>query len=295
MKKLILFFILFLYGCSDSTLEFEKNNYDNVQEFNIISGFEYIPRFISEIEESGNKKTTSAFKEIVIKPIWDDCFNDGEYLPLLNNYMESENHNIEKLLDLKNEYDNSNLDDIVKRALEESSNLLVGTSTNVCILPSDSYNNPSKAVTVGKGKIVLFYNEILFESDEEISSTIAHEYFHSVNTESDTNFTLLDYILFEGKAEYFKKLVYPQSEAVPIDPSKEEHYWDLVNDILYSENYTTQQKIMFGGGDYPPLYGYGLGYRIMDEFIKKNPDIGINEWKTMKAEDILNMSDYFDN
>lgn len=193
-----------------------------------------------------------------------------------------------------------NLEKEVKSALEKSAKLLNGPDTNVCIFPSISHQDPAKAVNVGKGKIAVLYKEISFESKLDFASTIAHEYHHSVWTEkyydpTKNETTLIDVILFEGKAEAFKKMVYPEAEVLKIEEGREEYYWEQLKDSLNSTDPILINKVMIGGGGtYPFLYGYGLGCRILEKLLNNN-EMTVEEWTEMKPEDILKQSNFESN
>lgn len=182
-----------------------------------------------------------------------------------------------------------NLEKEVKSALEKSAKLLNGPDTNVCIFPSISHQDPAKAVNVGKGKIAVLYKEISFESKLDFASTIAHEYHHSVWTEkyydpTKNETTLIDVIMFEGKAEVLK-----------IEEGREEYYWEQLKDSLNSTDLILINKVMIGGGGtYPFLYGYGLGCRILEKLLNNN-EMTVEEWTEMKPEDILKQSNFESN
>ena len=50
---------------------------------------------------------------------------------------------------------------------------------------------------------------------------------------------------------------------------------------------------MFGDGkDYPRWSGYTIGYRIVQNYLEKNPEINVDAWTNMSSSDILEKSGY---
>ena len=87
-------------------------------------------------------------------------------------------------------------------------------------------------VAIGSGKITVLYNK--YYNDEYIRYTIPHEYHHSVLTENRprTEGTVLDHMVFEGKAVMFEKLVNPEMDLRKIDFNSKDFYWSkIVGDL----------------------------------------------------------------
>lgn len=306
--------LLVLTGCQkfesnenqeDNTItqEFLLNHSDKQQKFKIISAYKLIPNYINEVENQkvdNEEDYIKLFHNEVIAPVWEDCFENGEYIAIMDYYLNHPKKDIEKLKKLSKNMSEEDMEKEVKHALEKSAKLLNGPDTNVCILPSISHQDPAKAVNVGKGKITVLYKETSFKSKLDLASTIAHEYHHSVWTDkyydsAINETTLIDVIMFEGKAETFKKMVYPEAEVPEIEKGKEEYYWEQLKDSLNSTDPSFINKVMIGGGGtYPFLYGYGLGYRILDELLDNN-DMTVEEWTEMEPENIIKQSNFESN
>lgn len=314
MRKLLVavYFLLILSSCqkvgdsrssedySTISQEFSINHSNKEQKFKIISAYKLIPNYINEVEKQKIEDEADyikLFQNEVLSPVWNDCFENGEYIGILDYYLKHPKKDIEKLQKLSEDMSKKNLEKEIKSALENSAKLLNGPNTNVCILPSISYQDPAKAVNVGKGKITVLYKELSFESNLDFVSTIAHEYHHSVWTDRHYNSaknetTLIDVIMFEGKAETFKKMVYPETEVPKIEKDKEEYYWKQIKDSLNSTDPTIIKNVMIGGGGpYPFLYGYGLGYRILDKLLD-NQEMTVEQWTEMKPEEIIKQSNF---
>ncbi|TGU65629.1 hypothetical protein EN829_067395, partial [Mesorhizobium sp. M00.F.Ca.ET.186.01.1.1] len=100
------------------------------------------------------------YEETVFKPVWNDCFAQGEYLGITSAIREQPPSNfarIEKAIALLRESDepDATVTATIKDALMKSAAQLEGPAvTNVCVLPTDLIET-SAGYTVGSGKILL--------------------------------------------------------------------------------------------------------------------------------------------
>ncbi|MED4018749.1 DUF2268 domain-containing protein [Sutcliffiella cohnii] len=304
---MIFMFVLLLSACEetvDTEIKEEVEVSEGVftvahetfqQTFEIIPLYENFHEYIekSEIEDANLR---FLYLETVFLPSWDKCFKDGEYLDLMNNYIQNPPTNIHDTKRIVNEMMNTNLEEVVQAALKKSSEILPGPDTTVCILPYNQ-NAGGVALNVGAGKIVIFYNKQFYNTEDNLAGTVAHEYHHSVWTDehySGEPMTLLDYLIFEGRAESFKRILYPEASIFTVSPQQEEANWNKIERELDSTNYEYNQQVIFGGGGFPRLYGYAIGFNIMQDFLEKNPDATIEEWTALSPEEILEKSNYVD-
>lgn len=267
----------------------------NGQLFSIISTYQGMQDYIDEARDKGDSANLRLlYMEHVFTPVWEACYKDGEYLSLINNYTANPPTNLNKLESDIERMSKRNIEEIVKEALLKSAEALPGPDTNVCILPYNEHAG-GIGVNVGAGKITLYFNEQILYSDKEIAGTIAHEYHHSVWTDNyyeSSKMTLLDYLIFEGRAESFKHMIYPEARVFTIPSSLEEQHWIKVSDSLESLDWNLHQQVMFGGGGFPSFYGYALGFNIVQDFIEHNPTMSVEEWTALSAEEIFNGSNY---
>lgn len=110
----------------------------------------------------------------------------------------------------------------------------------------------------------------LFDSDTSIQSTIAHEYHHSVWTkkylESSPSDTVLDNLVFEGKAKMFEdKVIGP----VSVDNSYNRTVWETIEGDLFKEDIERTLDIISGTDEIPYLYGYSEGYKIVKSYLEE--------------------------
>lgn len=281
---------------NDATVqEFTVSHGEATQKFTVISAYEGMYAYIEEARNiSAPEELKVLFMKHVFLPIWDACYRDGEYVDLITYYTANPPQNLNTLERTLNTMSKRNIEEIVIDALIKSAEALPGPDTQVCILPYTDFAM-GVGVNIGSGKITQFYSEFFRNSDADIAGTIAHEYHHSYWTDKHYDKELMDlvnYLVFEGRAESFKKHLYPEAAIVPLTSQQEIYYWDKVKDKMTSLDYEEQNHIMFGGNGYPEFYGYGLGYLIVQKFLENNPDLSIVDWTALDGEEILDGSDY---
>jgi len=62
--------------------------------------------------------------------------------------------------------------------------------------------------------------------------------------------------------------------------------------FLNSRDAKLNMRMIVGDNDIPFASAYTIGYRIMQEFLKNNPDLTVLEWTDIEAEVILLKSKY---
>ena len=76
-------------------------------------------------------------------------------------------------------------------------------------------------------------------------------------------------------------------------PSREKELWEKIKPNLDSTNQDYYQKVFFGDDEeFPHWTGYTIGYNIVQDFIKNNPKVSIEEWTNMDAKEVLERSGY---
>jgi hypothetical protein len=187
------------------------------QKYKIIHVNPLFQRFFEKVKENPNHLTLELYKEEIIQPVYKDCFENGEFLhmadPLLiaDSLLDSTPEEIAELeiVSEKLEIRKEKINELIQESLLKSAELLPSQNDiAVCVFPSNNENMPM--VTVGAGKILIPYNQ--YYKDGFIKVGVAHEYHHSVWAEkyiSNHSGTVLDNLIFEGKAVMFEKTVYP--------------------------------------------------------------------------------------
>jgi len=173
----------------------------------------------------------------------------------------------------------------------------------VCIYAVDpertfvrDYMGGVMGMTVGSGKIwIQIYPESIWR--DWIPYTVAHEYHHSVwtNRYLSQSFDLVDYLMFEGRADSFAHMVYPDVVAPwteALTAEQEAAQWQAMQPYLGTLSGMTQRKFMFGGTDVPRWAGYTIGFHIVQDYLKKHPSVSVDKWTALDAHDLLAESGY---
>jgi uncharacterized protein YjaZ len=133
-----------------------------------------------------------------------------------------------------------------------------------------------------------------------VGYNVAHEYHHSQwmarNPDRDTfQFTLLEYLVFEGRADNFASQITHLNGDWSHSISAEEQC-TVFNQIEPSLSKTGPilPKVMFGwpGSGYPQWAGYTLGFGIVNSFLRTHPRDSIESWTRMSAADLFAASHY---
>lgn len=145
-------------------------------------------------------------------------------------------------------------------------------------------------VAQGNNSMSLFFLKDF--SEESLLNTTAHEYHHTVALDEPNRATMLDYIILEGKAEFFAHKLYPIESSEAIAPLLD-HTLEHVISELNAERLTTDD-LFFGSYEkqIPAFVKYRLGYMIVSDFVKQNPEVSLKEWSRMSSVQILEKSSY---
>lgn len=293
--SLIVLLSLFLYSCKST---------EPKQNFQVISVYKGMSSYIESVQENSNADIETLFNEYVIDPYWSECVEGGEYISA--DYTVAEPiEDLDQLSIAIDKLRSSNVENIVEEALRKSAEQLRGPDTTVCIYalnPEETdireYMSGVKGNTAGSGKIWMFiYPE---ENWIELTQyTIAHEYHHSVWTDDyydpSKPFELIEYMVFEGRADSFAHIVYPDV-IVPwvtfLTQEQEIEQWEAMQKYLDDTSYEIQARYMFGDGIIPLWTGYGIGYQIVQAYLANHPDETVEDWTALDAHELLEKSGY---
>ncbi len=145
-------------------------------------------------------------------------------------------------------------------------------------------------VAQGNNSMSLFFLKDF--SETSLRNTTAHEYHHTVALDEPNRATMLDYIILEGKAEFFAHKLYPVESSEAIAPLLD-HTLEHVISELNAER-LTMDDLFFGNYEkqIPSFVKYSLGYMIISDFVKQHPEISLKEWSRMSSVQILEKSSY---
>lgn len=296
--------ILTLTSCTQK--EKSKNDFESIvtsfehpetkQKFKIVNAYKLYQNYADKVESNPKQSQLEIYNEEVIKPIYSTCFENGEYLHMADPVLNVDPDSLTENQKLSEQIDGEETEKIIKEALIKSSDLIASENeTTICVLPV-TIANPLM-VTVGAGKIIVLYNKYYTEND--LRSGIAHEYHHSVWTEKylrkDIPMTILDNLIFEGKAVTFDKLVYPDIYYPPINTTFNKDDWSKIALDLDKVDLNRSLEILNGGNGLPSLYGYGVGYKLVKSYIDLNPTLTAEEWTALSSKEIFEKGNYLEN
>lgn len=153
-------------------------------------------------------------------------------------------------------------------------------------------------VTAGSHQIAITINPSVKGWEDNLEITIAHEFHHAYWTKfnlESSNPAFLHRIIFEGKAEVFSHLLYPDIKQPwdnTLTETQKKELWTKIKPHLNSTDFSLQDNIMFGYNGYPFCSGYILGRDIVSAALKKDPHIEVKNWTNFSPEYILKTSGY---
>jgi uncharacterized protein YjaZ len=302
----VLFMNLSACDSTSNNIQYKTINFSQSdQQFSIVSFYLSMPTYIEKAKENRGE-INRIYKNLVYDPIWKDFASKGECSFLAKTLKNP----ITDLEELNNEIEvlsESGVEEIVKDALIKVSKVLSGPNTTVylqVIDPIYKQHIPKNlqtgivAHTFGAGRIFIAIDPTTSEWRNQLQKIVAHEYHHSVWISLNfktINFSLLEYLVLEGRADSFADLLYPDIESPWTNIfglEKEQSVWQSINNVLHLRDEQLNMKIAVGDKEIPFGSAYTMGYRIMQEFLKNNPEVTLLEWTDMEATEILSKSQY---
>ena len=286
----------------DQNIDYEDITYTfedpkTKQMFKIVHANQLFERYIEKTKKDPSNATLELYQEEVIQPVYKDCFEDGEFVYMAEELLNSAPDSLAELelINEKLETRKTEVNELIQESLLKSAALLASPKdTKVCVFPSSRANMPM--LTVGAGKIIIPYTG--YYKDDTIKVGVAHEYHHSVWTQkylSNHSGSVLDNLVFEGRAVMFEKTVYPNLESTPVDLDYDKELWSKIEPDLYKQDLNRSLEIIIGGKDLPPLYGYSEGYKMIKSYLELNPDQTPEEWTALTSQDIFEKGKYLEN
>ena len=248
---------------------------------------------------------TERYQELALAPYMDDCAARDEkaYLQSNSGYEVTE---LETWKTAIEELAAADIAGAVEAGVAKSASLLSADPMTFCVFALHPSNNDDQLKRLGgvTGEIVAGDLAYLRAYPIEgwldgVAPTVAHEYHHAAWLQRFPNgledFSLTDYLVFEGRAGIFEKLAYPErgapwGDALTSDEQREQ--WDAIQPHLETRNLGFQQQIMFGSERYPTWTGYTIGFNIVQAFLEKHPDMTVEAWTELDAQELLERSGY---
>lgn len=206
--------------------------------------------------------------------------------------------------------------DIIGEALQASSAMLASVDIQVCLVPAPpdsrtmaSADNDLYAIAYGD-VIMVAMGGLSGRWQVELETVMAHEYHHTVRAtalsqlvnveassiDEDGEITLLERIVTEGMAVVFAQMVVPQFQDPVyegLSASRESDLWAEIIPQLESTDEALHRLYIQGRqAGVPVNAGYTIGYHIVQAYIANNPDVSLEEWTQLSAQDIYDASGY---
>lgn len=281
----------------------------NKQEFKIIPVYNHLNNYINEVKKEPDN-ASKLYHDIIYNPIKNKYIKNAEFAEIFETIKQTSTDysSAKKIIDsLKR----SKVVPIILSGLKRINNKLSGPATTIVLLPMNpdlkelykKYNlefmyTGVTAITPGSGVIIISIDP--FESNWEsiLDFVLAHEYHHSVWMSRNfkrKDLSLIEYIIFEGRADVFAESLYP-TVNVPwnsnLSKEKEIMVWEIIKDKVDSRDSDFNDRIMVGNKDIPYSSGYCIGYNIVKKFIELHPNITTIGLIDMEPNIILEKSNY---
>jgi uncharacterized protein YjaZ len=271
---------------------------------NVVAVYEGVAKYLNALEQSPTANREALWKSNVVTPYWKPCAEGGEYIAYAPSFSLPPS-DIKSLRATVAALRASAVEATVRAAIEKSAALLPTTSTTVCLfaadpgLPGILDMHGVNGFTAGAGKIWL---TLLPAGDwkEWITYGVAHEYHHSVWTrrysQREPIENMADYLVFEGRADSFARLIEPQRTAPwtsALTSSQEAAAWRIIQRHLDSTSEQLLLGLMFGGAEGTPRWsGYTVGFAIVQSYLSAHPTLSVERWTELDAAEIVRNSPY---
>lgn len=261
---------------------------------------DYIDTAKNQISDLDN-----VYKDKIQSAIINRYFLKSEYSGIVNDYLSAPIQNttglkkaIESISSNKNRIESK-----IRSALEKSNTYLKNDSLTIYILPANPDNKAIMqgmsgimGLTAGSKQILLTIEPEIIGWEEMLEYAVAHEYNHAywtnINFGKSTKWTLLDYLIFEGRGDSFAHLLYPKVKAPwtsALNEKDKEDLWNRIKPKLQSEDLRFQMEVMFGSKNYPFSGGYTIGYELVQKALK-NSTLTVENWTNLSSEKLLELS-----
>ncbi|WHX28088.1 DUF2268 domain-containing putative Zn-dependent protease [Virgibacillus halodenitrificans] len=271
------------------------------QKFEVVYYYKSFLQYIEKAEQQP-KNLNGTYIETIINPIAEERgvrlskgwgFGTPTQPDLLAEYLQSLIEN------------QDTIHKIITDSLKKSANeLQPGADKYVYVFPANPEDKDVMESVVGVSAFTWNENFISlqiappFFNESSLKQAVAHEYHHTVLFENnELGYTLLESVLIEGKADTFAKIIYPEIQMPWSYFSSEENEsqtWEVLKENMTSAMPSIQDEFFLGntGKGLPQWANYKIGNKIMDSFIEENPNITIDDWTDMPANEILEKSKY---
>jgi uncharacterized protein YjaZ len=275
----------------------------------IIPIYKNLDEYVAGVENN-TKSTEILWNKYAIEPYWDllckyapDDLSDRKPKPIID--IQS----LKKQIDLLNKIDINMLKSEFEKVVSELPNYDDDT-IYIALYPLSDANTSVKELQNGITGTSTFGNMLIninpFADDflEWIPYVFAHEYHHTVwgnywyaihGGELENQF--IDSLLIDGEADSFALSFFPNLKPkwlFDMSEASEKALWENHYSKIVLEQNVDYCKFMFGNEscEIPWCAGYAIGYRIVQQFLRKNPNITFRQLIELRPTDIYKISKY---
>ncbi len=296
-----------LAACASGTSVFERQEFVvNGQAMEVLTARALFARYLRDRSRYPDDATAS--RDLLFSPIAREMIDDRTQAPFMFAAVAVPYAADSTLLREVARFGPSDIAAIVSRSMPAITESLPGPHTRILVLPASPsmrpylirYHVAGYGVTLGAGKIIVAVDPSQRGWELFLAYAVAHEYHHSAWISKhwvSPNFTLLQYLVFEGRADNFAKSVNPGFE-IPADrylsEDRERAVWDLVRPRLQQTGREPINEVMNGTADIPFGSGYTIGYHIVSAFRRRHPGYADRQVTDVEPAAILDSSGYFE-
>ena len=277
---------------------------DGLPALTIVPAYEGAAAYATAARSDPNADQLTLYRHHVVGPYLNRCAGGGEYVDLARMFLSAPPTNLDAVAKAAQTLAEADLQSMVVAAFDKINKSLPGPATTVCIFVADPDNplyghvHGVGGLTAGAGKIWL---QIQPEGDWSgwVPYVLAHEHHHSVWTrrhfDASKPLTLARYLVFEGRADSFAHVVYPDRHPPwtnALTPAQETEQWKAMQRHLDETSMPVMSSFMFGGGESPRSTGYTVGFHIVQSFLRRHAAMSIDQWTAHDPRQLLKESSY---
>ena len=224
------------------------------------------------------------------------------YFHLIRHGMYQSNSGVKQIVEQMKE------NNVWKRAEEKYAKLRKewkGPDIPIFIFPADWRNRHLHQEFNGKGGLAYRNKLFLFllphHSNKEIEALLTHEYNHVCRMAkvggNENEYTLLDAMILEGLAEWavnqFVGESYQANWTTYYSEKQLEKFWQryLTSYLSIPRNHPQYDRLLYGGGFYPKMLGYAVGFDVVQRCLKKR-DFAFERLMSLPSEKIVQLAGF---
>lgn len=278
----------------------------NGTDFEIIPFYEVVLEYIKQVREQGVEKNNEIYTNTVFYDLNSALAHTGssyhftEILLTPSKQIDTLEEYVHLLME-RQDYFN----ELIMEALEQSTAILPSRIPKKILLfpflpDQKAYSetmNGAQGFASAEDIFVVFIDPVSV-SPLFLKYIVAHEYHHTVYFEDPDKkwMTLLGRIIFEGKADHFASMIYPEAQphwTHGLDAKSEELVWRII--ASYPDAYPQLPRESIFNGEVmqtPNSAVYKIGFQIMQDYFKHYPDAAVEDWTLMDERDIVQQSKF---